>query len=278
LTKSPVVGPSIGGPGDSSEMTLPAFDLQLLVLVSVVFVAGVARGMSGFGSGMIVAPVAGAIYGPTAALVILLILDSLPTVPITIPAMRIARWSEVLPATIGLFLLYPLGVFILVHGNVTTLRWVIAAAIFSSVAVLAMKYRYRGPRNLATSFSAGGAAGVLSGIAAIPGPPVITYWMASDYPAAIVRANLLSFFALEALVSAVILGAAGLLQWPTVIVGIICAPFYFVGLTLGGKLFHRSSDQTYRLVTFALILLSAFLALPLFDQLFGQLGAALRSM
>src|SRR5262245_6932158 len=224
-------------------MTLPALDLQLVVLVTVVFIAGIARGMSGFGSCMIVAPVAGAIYGPTAALVILLILDSLPTVPITIPAMRIARWNEVLPATVGLFLLYPLGVYILVHGNVITLRWLIALAIFGSVAVLVMKYRYRGPRNLATSFGAGGVAGLLSGIAAIPGPPVITYWMASDYPAAIVRANLLSFFALEALVSAIVLGAAGLLAWETIIIGIVCAPFYFVGLTLGGKLFHRSSEQ-----------------------------------
>jgi lauroyl/myristoyl acyltransferase len=95
--------------------------------------------------------------------------------------------------------------------------------------------------------------------------------------AAIVRANLLSFFALEALVSTLVLGAAGLLQWVTIIVGIFCAPFYFVGLTIGGKLFHRSSDQTYRLATFALILLSAFLALPLFDNVFETVGAALRS-
>jgi uncharacterized membrane protein YfcA len=259
-------------------MIFPAFDLQLAVLITVVSIAGVARGMSGFGSGMIVGPVAGAIYGPPAALVILLVLDSLPTVPITIKAMRIARWNEVLPATIGLFLLYPLGVYILVHGNVITLRWIIALTIFGSVAVLAMRYRYRGPRNHATSFGAGGVAGVLSGIAGIPGPPVITYWMASDFPAAIVRANLLSFFALEALVSAVVLGIAGILEWRTIIIGIVCAPLYFIGLTIGGRLFHRSSEGTYRLVTFVLILLSAFLALPLFDKAFESLGVALRSI
>ena len=255
----------------------PTLDLALAMLVAVVLVAGVARGLSGFGSGMIVAPVAGAVYGPTAALVIMFILDSLPTVPITIPAMRIARWNEVFPAFIGLFLLYPLGVFILVHGDVKTLRWIIALTIFASVAVLAFNYRYRGPRNLATSFGAGGIAGVLSGIAAIPGPPVITYWMASDYTAAIVRANLMSFFALEALISAVVLWGAGLLQWSVVMVGLISAPFYFVGLTIGGKLFHRASERTYRLVTFGLILLSAFLALPLFDGVFAGLAAFVKA-
>jgi len=157
------------------------------------------------------------------------------------------------------------------------LRWLIALAIFTSVVVLASNYRYRGPRNVVTSFGAGSVAGVLSGIAAIPGPPVITYWMASDLPAAIVRANLLSFFALEALISAIVLAIAGLLEWRTIIIGLICAPFYFVGLTIGGKLFHRSSDKTYRIVTFVLILLSAFLALPLFDRLYESLGAVLRS-
>jgi uncharacterized membrane protein YfcA len=260
------------------NLTLPVLDLQLAVLIAVIFVAGVARGMAGFGSGMIVAPVAGAIYGPTAALVILFILDSLPTIPITVPAMKIARWNEVLPAFVGLLLLFPLGLYILVHGDVTTLRWLIALTIFASVAVIGFKYRYRGPRNLATSFSAGGVAGVLSGIAAIPGPPVITYWMASDYPAAIVRANLLSFFGLEALVAAVNLAVAGLFESRIVIAGLICAPFYFAGLTIGGRLFHRSSEQAYRAVTFALILLSAFLALPLFDRLFAGVGAALRSI
>jgi uncharacterized membrane protein YfcA len=65
-------------------LALPTLDLSLAVLLAVVFVAGIARGMSGFGSGMIVGPVAGAIYGPPAALAILVILDSLPAIPITI--------------------------------------------------------------------------------------------------------------------------------------------------------------------------------------------------
>jgi uncharacterized protein len=260
------------------DIALPTFDLQLALLVAVVSVAGIARGMSGFGSGMIVAPVAGAIYGPPAALVILLILDSLPTVPITVAAMTIARWNEVLPAFIGLFMLFPLGVFILVHGDVTVLRWLIALAIFVSVIVIGSNYRYRGPRNIATSFGAGGVAGVLSGIAAIPGPPVITYWMASHYPAAIVRANLLTCFGLEAGVAAVNLWAAGLFESSVVIAGVICAPFYFVGLTIGGRLFHRSSEKVFRILTFGLILLSGFLSLPLFDRLFAALGAVVRSI
>jgi uncharacterized membrane protein YfcA len=257
-------------------LALPTLDLSLAVLLAVVFVAGIARGMSGFGSGMIVGPVAGAIYGPPAALAILVILDSLPAIPITIPAMRIARWREVLPVFFGLFLLFPLGIYILTHGDVTTLRWIIALTIFASVAVLMTGYRYRGPRTIATSLSVGGVSGLLSGIASIPGPPVIAYWLASDLPVAIVRANLLTFFLIGEIVSVGNIWAAGLFERGIVMVGVCGIPFYFTGLVIGGRCFGLASDRTYRVVTFALILLAAFLALPLFDGLFTGLAERLR--
>lgn len=257
-------------------MALPVFDIPLLVLLSVVFIAGVARGMAGFGSGMIVAPVAGALYSPTAALVVMVILDSLPTVPMTLRATRHAQWREVLPVFAGLFLLFPVGLFILTHGDVTILRWIIALAIFASVAVLAVNYRYRGPRSIPISLGVGGVAGVLSGIAGIPGPPVVAYWLASDHPAAIVRANLMTLFLLEALVSIGNLWAAGLFERGIVAIGFLCVPFYFVGLTIGGGLFDRSSERTYRIVTFVLILAAAFLALPLFDHAFRGLASLVR--
>ena len=79
----------------------PAFDGPFLALVVTVVVAGVARGMSGFGSGMIIAPVAAAIYGPQVAVPMVAILETFPTIPITIPALPLARWREVLPVTVG---------------------------------------------------------------------------------------------------------------------------------------------------------------------------------
>ena len=52
-------------------MQLPSFDGPFVILAVTVLVAGIARGLSGFGTGLIVAPVAGALYGPKAAFVIL---------------------------------------------------------------------------------------------------------------------------------------------------------------------------------------------------------------
>ncbi|TKT75506.1 sulfite exporter TauE/SafE family protein [Aquamicrobium sp. LC103] len=238
-------------------------------------VAGVAKGLSGFGTGMIVAPVAGALYGPKAALVIVVIADSLPAIPVTIPALKLAKWREVLPVTLGLFLLFPAGVYLLTTGDQNMLRWLICLAILACVAILYTGWTYRGPRNLGTSFGVGSVAGVLSGIASIPGPPVIAYWMAAGLPAAIVRANLLALFFLGEFVSIGNLWFAGLFERDIVMIGLLATPFYFAGILAGWQLFGLASERTYRLVTFGLIALAALLAMPLFDRVFAMLGAAL---
>ena len=51
---------------------------------------------------------------------------------------------------------------------------------------------------------------------------------------------------------------------------------HFTGLLIGWRFFGMASDRTYRRVTFALILFSAFLALPVFDSLFAGIAAGLR--
>ncbi len=246
-------------------MEFPAFDAAFTALLATVLVAGLAKGLSGFGSGMIVAPVAGALYGPQAALVIVVLIDSLPTVPITIPALPLARWREVLPVTAGLMLFFPAGIYVLTHGDTLTLRWTISIAVLLCAATLMSGYRYRGPRNAAVSLGVGGVAGVLSGIASIPGPPVIAYWMASGMPAAVVRANLLTLFLLGEVISLANIWAAGLLRAEVVGIALAATPVYFAALLAGARGFDRSSERAYRIVTYGLIVLAALTALPVFD-------------
>jgi len=259
---------------NSRVPALPVFDAAFFILAVTVFVAGVARGLSGFGTGMIVAPVAAALYGPKVALVALVIMDSLPTIPVTIPVLKIARWREVLPVAAGIAALLPLGVYILKVGDEVMLRWTISAAILLCAALLWSGWRYLGRRTMPLSFAVGGIAGVLSGIASIPGPPIIFYWMAAELPAVIMRANLLTVFVLGESLSLVNLWAAGLLVGPAVMLGITQAIPYFVGLMIGWKLHTRASDEFYRRMTFILIVLAAVLALPAIEPLFRWLGQA----
>lgn len=254
---------------------LPVLDAALAVLLVTVLVAGVARGLSGFGTGMIVAPIAGALYGPPAALVIIVIMDSLPVLPVTIPALKTARWHEVLPVTAGLFVMLPLGIVVLKHGDPEILRWLISLAILACAAALWSGWRYGGPKNTGVAAGVGGLAGLLGGIASIPGPPVILYWIASGLQPAMLRANMLALFFLGEILSIANLWWAGLFVETPVVLGIAAAPVYFAGLALGARLYGFASEATYRRVTFGLIVAAAILALPATAPLFRWIGAAL---
>ena len=253
---------------DISVWSLPEFDTAFQLLLAVIFLAGIARGLSGFGSGMIIAPIAGAIYGPKAALTLLVLIDILPSLPVTIPAFRIARWNEVLPLLAGMFVGVPVGVLVLVNGDELILRWLICLTILACVVVLWLRWTWRGPRNTSVSLGIGGFAGILSGIASIPGPPIIAYWMTAGYPAAIVRANLLSLFFLSTFIGLANLTYAGIFAWEIAVRAVIAAPLYFTGIVIGTLAFSKGGEQLYRIATFMLILLAAVLALPAFDTMF----------
>lgn len=248
------------------------FDPSLLLLSAVIAMAGVARGLSGFGTGMIVVPVAAALYDPVTAVVVVVIIDSLPTLPVAIPVLKIVRWKEVLPVTAGLALFVPVGVFILKNGDPTMLRWLISAVILACAGALWRGWRYRGPRGIPVSFGVGATAGVLSGVASIPGPPAIIYWMASTLPVAIVRANLLALFLLGEFMSIGNLWAAGLFERERVVMGLVTAPIYLAGLLLGSKLYGLASDAAYRRFTFLLIVIAALTTLPLVDRIANTFG------
>ncbi len=99
---------------------------------------------------------------------------------------------------------------------------------------------------------------MLTGIASIPGPPVIFYWMASDLPGKAIRANLLAFFLLGDFLSIVSFWIADLFTPSVLGIGIAAMPFYFASLLVGSKLHGMASDATYRRVTFVLIVLSRY--------------------
>lgn len=256
-------------------MTGILLDQSFFLLVATVLVAGIARGLSGFGTGMIIAPVAAALYDPITAVVLITIIDSLPILPVTIPVLKHARWREVLPIFGGIAFFLPVGVYFLKITDPTPMRWIICIAILVCAAALWRGWRYRGPRSMPVSFSVGGVAGVLSGIASIPGPPVIIYWLASALPAMTMRANLLTLFLLGEIMSLGNFWAAGFFEAPRVLLGLAASPAYLAGLLIGWKLYGLSSEETYRRITFLLIVAAALTALPATEHFVRAVIAAL---
>jgi uncharacterized protein len=246
-------------------MSLP-FDVPIFAaLVCLAFVAGLVRGFAGFGAAMIYVPAASLMVGPQIAVIILWTMDTIPSLPIVMPALKKADWKSVLPVALGYAVTVGLGVWFLKRGDTELLRWLISGFILLTVGVLWSGWRYHGARPLPLSLAVGGMSGLFGGASQLSGPPVLVYWLAGTDPAWLIRANTIVLFFITTLFSGTAMFIGGLFHTSAVVTAIICAPIYGIGLLLGQRLFGRASEAAFRRVAFAIILAVAVVTLPLFD-------------
>lgn len=241
-----------------------------LMVLAIVFATGIIRGFSGFGSGMIIGPTTAALFTPKFALAMIAVLDLVPTLVMVWPARGNVHWKELLPVIIGYAILVPAGVWFLTTSNPDNLRWFISVSILIAVALLWSGWKYHGPRNRPVSFSIGGLGGFMGAAAALPGPPVLIYWLAGALKANTVRANMIWYlFITDFMIIAGYL-FADVFTREAVALGLLGIPGYFAGILIGINFFKGASDRTYRNIAFAIILLSAATSIPLLDQLMGR--------
>ncbi|WP_421857366.1 TSUP family transporter [Oricola sp.] len=240
----------------------------MAVLIAV-FAAGVVRGFSGFGAGMIVVPVAAAAYSPQHAVVVFLVLDTLPALPLVIPTLRKVSLAELAPVVAGYACLLPLGIWFLKTGDTGVLRWCMSAVIILAAVCLWSGWKYTGPRSLAVRAGVGGLAGFLGGSMGVPGPPVVLYWMAQSNGAGFVRAHLIVFLTVAQWFAGIGLISAGLVTREALTLGFISAPLFLVALLIGARMFGQATETAYRRIAFGIIITAAVLTLPALDMLRG---------
>ena len=240
------------------------------IIIAIVFITGIVRGFSGFGSGMIIGPSAASFFGPQMALVMITIMDAIPTVTLVWSARRDVNWKELIPVIIGYAILAPLGIWLLVTGDATALRWFISISILTAVTILWSGWKYTGPRTPPVSFSFGGLGGFMGAAAALPGPAVLVYWLAGTAKAITVRANMIYYLFITDLIVIVGYIFADLYTMEGGVRGLLCVPGYFIGIQIGTRFFSGASDATYRRVAFIMILIAAITSLPLLDTLLSR--------
>jgi len=239
--------------------------LALFVLAIVGMIAGIVRGFAGFGSGLILMPVASALIEPRLAVAIFLATDFVASAPLVPPAMRRCDWPSVLPTAAVALVFVPLGVFALVNSDPVMVRWTISILTILMLALLVSGWRYPGKPHLAASLGVGAASGFLGGISQIAGPPIVTYWMSGPFPVATIRANLITFFLFTSVGSFFAYFFNGLFTPGAIAITLVLIPIYALAIWAGARLNGRASETTFRIVAYVLIAIAALTSLPVLD-------------
>lgn len=246
----------------------PVYTTTALALMALFgFVGGLARGFSGFGSGLIFVPLASTIAGPQVAAPLLLLIDLVGSIP-TIPgSWRIAEKRPTLIMLAGAMCGLPAGAFLLLNADPVPIRWGVCLTILGLLVLIVAGKRYRG-RLTAPAFAAAGAvSGFLSGVAQVGGPPVVAFWLGSLRSPRIVRANIMFYMTLSGLLSLTVYSATGLMYGDVFHLGLFAAPGYVLGVVAGLRLHPVASPAFFRGVSIGLIFLAAVLGMPLLDHL-----------
>ena len=82
-----------------------------------------------------------------------------------------------------------------------------------------------------------------------------------------VRANMIYYLFLTDLMVIVGYLIGDIYTMDSVLRAILCIPGYFIGILIGTRFFVGASDQLYRAIAFAMIMISAITSLPILDSI-----------
>lgn len=245
----------------------PDYAGTLALLLVITFAASLARGFSGFGAALIFIPLVSALLGPKTAVPLLLVADGIMTAGMIPGALHRADRHDVFTMALGAVVGVPTGTWLLTTLDPLVLRWCIVALAAAMLTLLLSGWRYRGRPKPPLTVLVGLVSGFFSGAAQVGGPPVVAYWLGSTTAAAMVRANIVLFFAITSVFGAIGYIWGGLITLHILALAAVIAPIYGLGTWAGSRMFGLASDQTFRRICLAMIAFATVVSMPALDGL-----------
>ena len=234
-------------------------------LALAVSVAGLVRGFAGFGSAMIIMPVAASVLSPVEAILFMTAAELIGPLPNLPDALRQGAPREVGRLLLGVLIGMPLGLWGLSMMSPEGFGWIVSGVVLALLVLLLAGWRYHGPLGARLVVGTGALCGFMSGFAGIAGPPVILLYMASQRPAAVIRANFLLYLLGIDLLLFVMLAATGQVVWSVLVLGLLAGVPNIIANIIGARLFDPGRERLFRAVAYIVIAASAILGLPLWN-------------
>ena len=220
--------------------------VAIALAAMMTFGAAAIRGLTGFGMAIILVPLLGLIIRPDQAVVLAILLQFLigPVGIRTILADS-DRSSSLVIAGFAV-LATPFGLWLLTHTTPDLARLLISLiAIGAFILVVMPKGQALTPGRVVTAVT-GVAAGVLTGFAAMPGPPVVPYYLRGAFTPVTARASMMLIFFATAIAGTIASTLLGLTTVPLMLTAAALFVPMLIGNHLGQMAFGRVSPTIWR--------------------------------
>jgi len=234
---------------------------QFAICVTVVFLAGVVRGFSGFALSALVMASLVLIIPPVELIAVCWFLELGASILMVRGGFKEANMSVVVGLVVGSALGAPIGLYLTKTLPVDISKTVALVVILILAATQLLRLR---PVFLATVpglYISGILAGIVTGLASVGGMIVALYVLARDAPARVMRSSLVMFLFLSSLTSFIYLYAYGMMGDAAVARGLILAVPCMAGVLTGKAIFRPALEPYYRPFCLSLLVFLAAVGL-----------------
>jgi uncharacterized membrane protein YfcA len=232
---------------------------MLVVMLLATATAATMRAFSGFGNGLLLAPVFSLYLSPHDMIAVITIINLLGTLQMLPGVWRDIDWRYVFRMVPAALAGVPLGWLFLNAIDPDMVRRVVAILVILLASLLLAGWTYRGTRGKWQELTAGVCSGSLTAMAGMGGPPFILYMLsAPNYSPVAFRTFFVVFFVFsQVLVLGVILSTGAFSVDQLVYVGTLL-PVHILATVLGSYLFVRAlRGKAERIKRICLIILLA---------------------
>ncbi len=221
---------------------------ELPLALAIIVAAGIVRGFTGFGAGLVGVPLMALMWGPVEAMATSVVLGIAATLQLVPRAIPITNWKDSGPMIAASTLATPAGTLLLVSLDPEIVKKIISALVLIVTLITLRGWVYRGPRGPMASGTAGLVGGVINGLAGVGGPALVLYLISLPERAEVHRANIVMALAVTSTVSAIGLYLAGAVTTRVITNTAILLVPSIVSVWIGAKLFTVLPARIFRLV------------------------------
>lgn len=235
--------------------------MTMAAAAAMTFGAAYVRGLTGFGMAIILVPLLGLLIPPEEAVVLGILLQLLIGPVGLRQTLQEADRSTAMPIGLIAMALTPLGMWALSETPADMARILITASAVGAFVAVILPKKAGGARAGKLSIAITGvASGILTGFAAMPGPPVVPFYLRSVMDPRTVRASMLTIFFLTAIagtLAALWLGIATMRLF--LFSCLLFLPMWF-GNRMGGRHFGTVSAPLWQAMVAAVLGIAALSA------------------
>ncbi|SHN33999.1 sulfite exporter TauE/SafE family protein [Gracilibacillus kekensis] len=226
--------------------------MEITTFIIIIIIASILQTSTGFGFSILATPFLLLLFEPVEAIQINLILSLIISVALMRKIRRDIDYGILRRFVGGSVVGLPIGITVFLLMEINSLKMGISLIIIALTLMLIFKFRIN--QNKKRDILAGGLSGSLTTSIGMPGPPLLLYFSGTETQKEKLRGTTLAFYLfiyLISLIIQVIFAGTNKTVWVSSLWAI---PLVFVGLYLGQLLFKRINQNSFRVLTYIILL------------------------